>query len=90
MNFKVNFHLAKQKMILVITFFVFEVCMSVHGVVSDTESEIVEGVTRQQSSDLYYFINSSSTGDSCGYENTYLISENQCVKDKELFRGNFI
>ena len=81
----------EQKMILdlVILLFIFEVYMSVHTIaVSDTEFEIVERVSRRQSGDIYYFINSSVN---CGNENsTYLISENQCVKDQELFRGNLI
>ena len=71
--------------------YVFEVCISVYAVVSssDTESEIVELVRRRQKGDFYHFIN--STTDNCGNENsTYLISENQCLKDEELFRGKLI
>ena len=72
--------------------FVIEVCIiSVCAAVNDTQSEIVEWVRRRPSSDIYKFINSSSTGDNCGNESiTYLISENKCVKNQELFRGNFI
>ena len=62
--------------------------MSVHAVVSDTESEIVEWISRRQSSDIYYFINSSTNH---GNKNTtYLINENRCVMNQELFRGIFI
>ena len=68
--------------------FVFEVCISVCAVVNDSESKILEWVSRRQSSDFYHFINSSK--DNCGNNNTYLISENQCVKDQELFRGSNI
>ena len=69
--------------------FVIEVCIiSVCAAVNDTQSEIVEWVSRRPSSDIYKFINSSSTGDNCGI--TFLISENKCMKDAELFRGNFI
>ena len=78
-------------MICVIILFVFEVCLSVHAVVSDTESGIiVERISRRQNNDIYLFINSSTTGTNCGDKNTYLISEDQCVKDQELFKGNLI
>ena len=71
--------------------FVYEVCLSVDEVVSDTESGIVERVSRRQGSDIYYFINSlrGNGGTHCGDANTYLISENICVKDQELFTGNY-
>ena len=69
--------------------FVFEVCISMCVVVNDSESEIVEWVRRRQSGDFYHFINLNLTIDNCGNENSiYLISENQCVKDQELYRGN--
>ena len=88
MNSKI--HSIDQKMILdlVTILFIFEVCMSVHAVVSDTESEIVEWISRRQSSDIYYFINSSTNR---GNKNTtYLINENRCVMNQELFRDIFI
>ena len=80
----------ERKRRLVLLSLVFEVCISVCAVESDTESGIVERISRRLSSDIYYFINSSSSSVTCGNENTYLISENKCVKDAELFRGNLI
>ena len=79
-----------QKMIHVIIFFVFEVFISMHAQVvatSGNESRIVERVNRRQTADIYFFIN-STTGINCGDKDTYLISEDQCVKDQELFKGN--
>ena len=79
-----------QKMIHVIIFFVFEVFISMHAQVvamSVYESRIVERVSRRQTADIYFFINSTS-GINCGDKNTYLISEDQCVQDQELYRGN--
>ena len=78
------------KMIRVIIFFVFEVFISMQAVAtSDTESGIVVRISRRQTTDIYFFINSTtSTGTTCGNKNTYLISEDQCVKDQELFKGN--
>ena len=74
---------------LTMLLFVYEVCLSVNVVVSDTECGIVERINRRLTYDIYYFINSSSiTCDSDG--NTYLISENQCVKDQELYAGKLI
>jgi hypothetical protein len=78
-------------MIYVIILFVFEVFMSMQAVAtSDTESGIVERVSRRQEGDIYFFINSSMHM-SCGNENTsYLIGEDKCVKDQELFKGSKI
>ena len=71
--------------------FVYEVCLSdlVQAVESDGESGIVERVTRRQYGDIYSFNNSTSSMN-CGNESTYLISEDQCVNDRELFRGTLI
>ena len=80
----------QRKCRFILLLFVYEMCLLVHTAVSDTESGIVERVSRQQERDIYYFINSSTTGTTCGSENTYLISENQCVKDQELFTGNYL
>ena len=54
------------------------------------EDEIPEWVQRRQSSDFYNFFNSSESSHvTCGTErSTYLVNENQCVKDQELFDGN--
>ena len=70
--------------------FVFEVFMSMHAVVNNGESWIVERVSRRQNNDIYFFLNSSTFGTNCGDKNTYLISEGQRVKDQELFKGNLI
>ena len=75
---------AESKLML----FVFEVCKLASVVVSNTEIGILEWIVRRQSSDVFHFINSSGSFISC-YENTYLISEDQCVKDQELFRGSY-
>ena len=74
---------------IVLFLLVLEVCMSVRGAMSDTESGILEWINRRQTSpDIYRFINSSSDHGNCDNENsTYLISENQCVKDQELLNG---
>ena len=74
---------------IVLFLFVLEVCMSQCAAVSDTEPGILEWINRRQiSPDVYRFINSSSDHDNCDNENsTYLISENQCVKDQELLNG---
>ena len=74
---------------LVLLLFIYKVYLfdSVQAVVSDTESGIVERISRRQNNDIYFFINSSTTGTNCGDKNTYLISEDQCVMDQELFRG---
>ena len=80
----------KKNMIRVsIILFAFEVCLSVQAIKSDTESGIVERVSRRLTTDVYFVIN-STFGFNCGGKNTYLISEDQCVKDEELFRGNLI
>ena len=73
---------------LIISFFVFEVFISAQAVaMSGTESRIVERVSRRQYTDIYYFIN-STTAFNCGDKNIYLISEDQCLQDQELFKGN--
>ena len=71
--------------------FVYEMylCDSVQAVASDGESGIVERVTRRQYGDVYSFNNSTSSM-RCDNESTYLISEDQCVNDRELFRGTLI
>ena len=68
---------------------VLEVCMSECAAMSDTESGILEWINRRQiSPDIYRFSNSSGHAINCDNENsTYLISENQCVKDQELLNG---
>ena len=76
-------------MICMIILFVFEAFMSMQAVAaSGNEYRIVERVSRRQTTDIYYIINSTSTGTNCGDKDTYLISEDQCVKDQELFEGN--
>ena len=78
----------QRKCWLMLWLFVYKVCLptSVQAVTANgTESKIVERVNRRQNKDVYFFSNSSSK--TCE-KNTYLISEEQCVKDQELFRGN--
>ena len=69
---------------------VFEVYLSdlVQAVENDGESGIVERVIRRHNTDVFIFYNSMKTM-TCSYgnENTYLISEEKCVSDQELFRG---
>jgi hypothetical protein len=68
---------------------VYKVCLpdSVQAVAtSGTESKIVERVSRRQNNDVYFFGNSSSMR--CDNRNVYLVSEDQCVKDQELFESN--
>ena len=70
--------------------FILEVCVASSescAAVNNTESGILQWIQRRPSSDFYHFINSTITHSACGEENTYLISENQCVKDQELFSG---
>ena len=74
---------------LILLLFVYKVCLPDSAQVvaaSGNESRIVERVSRRLTTDIYFFI-SSTTGINCGDKNTYLISEDQCVKDQELFRG---
>ena len=69
--------------------FFLEVCIPVYAVVSNTNPYLLERVSRRQTGDIYYFINSSGT---CNSDNktTYLINENQCVKDQELSKGTYL
>ena len=74
-------------------FMVVEVCVAIasYAAVSNTESGILQWIQRRQNNDLYHFINGTSYT-VCNNESrtTYLISENQCVKDQGLFNGNYI
>ena len=68
--------------------FILEVCTASCVAVNNTESGILQWIQRRHSSDFYHFTNSATTHSACGEEkNTYLISENQCVNDQELFSG---
>ena len=84
----------QRKCWLMLWLFVYKVCLptSVQAVAaSGNESRIVERVNRRQTADIYFFINSTkSSGINCGDKNTYLISEDQCVQEQELYRGNLI
>ena len=80
----------QRKCWLMLLMFVYKVCSpdSAQAVAtSGTESRIVERVSRRLTNDFYFFINNTN-GTNCGDENTYLISEQHCVKDQELFKGN--
>ena len=50
-----------------------------------SEAEVTEWVQRRTNNDIYAFINSSHQH--CGDKNTYLVHEEQCVNDQELFTG---
>ena len=72
-------------------FLILEVCVTSYAAVNHTEPGILQWIQRRHSSDFYHFINSTTTHLACGEEkNTYLISENQCVKIQELFSGKLI
>ncbi len=81
----------QRKRWLILLLFIYKVCLpdSVQAVAtSGTESGIVERVSRRQNGDIYFLINSSMHM-SCDNENTsYLIGEDKCVKEQELFKGN--
>ena len=63
--------------------------MSISAAIDNTESGILEWVNRRQiSPDIYSFDASSEHGTNCAPDmSTYLISDQQCVKEQELFNG---
>ena len=68
--------------------FVYKVCLPDSAqvvAVSGNESRIVERVSRRLTIDIYHYINNSMHMN-C-QNNTYLINEDQCVQDQELFSG---
>ena len=70
--------------------FILEVCVASCAAVNNTEFGILQWIQRRHFSDFYHFTNSTTTHSACGEEkNTYLINENQCVKDQE-FSGKLI
>ena len=79
----------QRKCWLILWLFVYKVCLLTSMQVvamSDNESRIVERVSRKLDKDINFFSDGSNMN--CGDKNTYLISEDQCVKDQELFEGN--
>ena len=77
----------RRKYWLMLWLFVYKVCFPDSAQVvatSANEFEIVEKVSRRLTTDIY-FINGTDTN--CDDKNTYLISEDQCVKDQELFES---
>ena len=55
-----------------------------------SEAEVVYWVQRRQSHDVYSFNNNSSSHINCPTtNNTYLVDENECVTEQELFKGNY-
>ena len=78
-------------MIRVIIITILELLLFMHVVVNNNEPRIVERVIRRQTSDIYhiihFFINNTTASVNCGDRNTYLLNEDRCVKDQELFRG---
>ena len=81
---------SEKKWRFILLLVVLKVCTSdsVCAVVSN-KREIVERIARRQNSDLYYFINSNGSHLACsnGSQTTYVINENQCVNEQELFSG---
>ena len=71
---------------------ILKVCVTPCAAVNHTEPGILQWIQCRHSKDFYRFINSTTYAHSaCGEEkNTYLISENQCVKNQELFSGKLI
>ena len=81
----------QRKCWLILLLIVYKVCLPISVQVvatSDNESRIVERVSRKLNKDIYFFSDGSNVN--CGDNNTYLIREDQCVKDQELFEGNKI
>ena len=69
--------------------------MSISVAIDNTKSGILEWVIRRQiSPDIYRFVNpntSSEHGTNCAPDmSTYLISDQQCVKEQELFNGMLV
>ena len=63
---------------------------------NNIESQILKCISQRRNRDIIYFLtNSNSTGSTYSlisvtcdkFKNTYLITEDQCVKEKELFYG---
>ena len=78
----------RKRLFILLLCFVYKVLLSdlVQAVESDGESRIVERIIRRHNADIFFFYNSMKIM-TCGNENTYLISEEICVSDQELFRG---
>ena len=60
--------------------------------VNNTESGILQWIQRKLTNDFYHFINDTSSHSVCSMDsqNTFLISEKQCVKDQDLFNGKLL
>ena len=73
-----------KKLILI---FVFVSTLLLLQTATETGVSIPVKLHRRQKSDIYTTLNSSS-GEHCGSINTtYLVSQKECVKNGELFRG---
>ena len=48
---------------------------------------IPEWVLRRQSGDIYNYVNSEDNTSHKHCDDTYLVDDNQCVTDQELFEG---
>ena len=92
-----NFHASRSIMAKIVNLRVGELklalvmLLSLYYVVSMSPpvigAKIPEWVLRRYSGDIYSYINSSEYIVAyCG--STFLVNENQCVKDQELFDGN--
>lgn len=84
----------KWKLFLTVVFLtILEI--SISAAIDNTEFGILEWVYRRQiSPDIYNFVNSNASsehGINCAPEmSTYLISDQQCVKEQELFNGMLV
>ena len=73
--------------ILIIFVFVSTSLLLQTACATETGASIPVKLHRRQKSDIYTILNSSS-GEHCGSINTtYLVSQKECVKNEELFRG---
>ena len=70
--------------LMLLLYFVYKVCLT--DSVQADESGIVERVSRRQTTDVYFFINSTNNSN-CADKDTYLINECTCVNDQELLNG---
>ena len=84
----------KWKLFVIVVFLTI-LEMSISAAIDNTESGILEWVNRRQvSPDIYNFVNSNASsehGTSCTPDmSTYLISDQRCVKEQELFNGMLV
>lgn len=81
---------SERKWRFVLFLITLEICMSmsVFAAMNDTESDILEWISRRQlSPDIYKSSSSNGHGVCTNEKSVYLISEKQCVKEQELLNG---